>query len=193
MSETTITLGLPLPLDVMTTLCNLIGSAYPNSMMKMGHRTVDVIIDDAERVEDLADLDTAKQLASEFSLDARFEGVSDDGMKLALPEYLAKTFATMFIRLFADNPLAINYLEMLVNSPDDGEQYAVHIARSKGQTPHELAQKYKADLQTATDRLAKIAELVEILDEHNFFVNYLGDDPITTNQVVDTLRKELAK
>ena len=193
MSETTITLGLPLPLDVFATLCNLVESAYPNSKVKMGYRTADVIINDTERVEDPADLIEAKQFASKFSLDALFEGVSDEGMKLALPEYLAKTFATMFIRLFADNPLAINYLEMLVDSTDDEQQYAVHIARSKGQTPHELAQKYKADLDAATDHLAKIAELVEILDEHNFFVNYLGDDPITTNQVVDTLRKELAK
>ena len=191
--STTISIGLPLPLDVMATLCNLIESAYPNSMVKMSHRTVDVIIDDVERVEDPADLESAKQFASEFSLDALFEGTSDEGMKLALPEYLATTFATMFIRMFADNPLAINYLELLVDSPDDGQRYAVNVARSKGQTPHELAQAYKADLQVATDRLAKIAELVEILDEHSFWVHYMGDDPITSTQVVDTLRKELTK
>ena len=193
MSETTITIGLPLPLDVFATLCNLVESAYPNSKVKMGYRTADVIINDTERVEDPVDLIEAKQFASKFSLDALFEGVSDESMKLVLPEYLAKTFATMFIRLFADNPLAINYLEMLVDSPDDEQRYAVHIARSKGQTPHELAQKYKADLDVATGHLAKIAELMDALDEHDFFVHYMGDEPVEVDHVVDMLRKELAK
>lgn len=176
MSETTVRIGLPLPLDVMGNIVSAIGQFYPTSQARMGYDSFDVIINDTERVDDPEVLVAAKQVADEFTLDAAFEGMSGDEMRMAVPEWFAKTLTRAAMQMFEDDPDAINSLEMVVNADtDEGvQQYVVSVAKSKGQTPLEM-------------RLAAEAELAGVLIE----LDAANDDRDEAVALAERLQRQL--
>jgi hypothetical protein len=174
MSETTVRIGLPLPLDVMGNIASAIGQFYPTSQARMGYNTFDVIIDDSERVEDIETLVEAKKFASEFDLNARFEGMSDDAIRLKMPEWFSKTMVGTARQMFDDNPDAVNSLEMEVlatvkneeTQQDEVHKYVVIVAKSQGQTPTAMRFAAEAEVERLTAELAQVREELQTAESN---------------------------
>lgn len=143
MSETTqIEIKLPLPLDVAGTLMKLIGAAYPTSRVRpFGNSHMMMEIDTAERVPE-GDLD---KFLEGFSLDLMDPEVGESLLTqtgFSAPGWLANLAAQMMTAAIGDAP---NYIE--AGFTLEAQNLVMSVARSEGQTPHEL--RLKADARVA--------------------------------------------
>ena len=151
-TRTDITLRGAIPLDVAGTLMRLVGSAYPSTTVSSDHRGMTFHIDPSDRVEDESVLERAAELrvaADEWTLDTYLRQLGDGAVEVSLPAILTATLAGLAEGMFAEHDQDVNYLETTCSSTTHpGQRWAVIVARSAGQTPHEL----RRAAETATDR-----------------------------------------
>lgn len=159
-----IRIGLPLPVDVFATLGNLIDKAWPGAD----------IITDPEKAgvprefwpgwrggEQLIRIDTtrkpkavSKKAAQETAAENYVEddeerlttgGIDEDGwVKMSAPEDLQMHLGLVAHTILEGTQGALNYLEWQMSDPD-GNTTVLSVARSKGQTPHQLRMKAEAE------------------------------------------------
>lgn len=161
MPETTqINIELPLPLDVVSTLTQLIGAAYPGAMMSnptgQGFRSVvSFEIPAKDRVPDGELYDFLETFTPEFVDTAVGEAMMTmTGM--GAPAFLAHIMRSATQQALADEPGAENYLEYSFAVPEENTDYLVTIARGQDRTPAAL----REQAERRADRYAeKLREL----------------------------------
>lgn len=155
---TEINVMLPLPLDVASTLTNLVSRAYPNGSVDMdGKGWLKMRVPAQDRIDrgvagQVADEEIAEAVVSteDPSMEGEVQGFQDGNMLLGTPEQVQLHLSEIMHKIITANPDAINYLEWTAIHPDgDGEGMVVSVSRSIEQTPHALRME-------AEDTLAKI-------------------------------------
>lgn len=160
LEDTVIDIKLPLPIDVVSTLMLLIGSAYPNATMveqgrydyRMGFK-----IPAGSRAKKISKTAAAKMKQDASELEG-FEvtEASPNGFAWATPERVANMLREVLETSFAENPDAANYLEWEVRSGDSKQHYLLTFCRSKGQSPHALRMAAEAKLAVAEARIREL-------------------------------------
>ena len=161
--RTKIRIGLPLPLDVAGTLLQLIGRAYPDCIIHQeGHREMVLSISDAQRIDpDSIDTDGLPLQADEDLADAALTELGPQGVGMGWPEKLAAEFAGMAAGMLEAFPDAKNYLETQFTDRDDPtKEYVLIVARSKGQTPHQLRQAAEARVAELEAENAQLRDML---------------------------------
>lgn len=164
--EVEIRIGLPLPLDVVTSIGNAICAMYPSARIKTdgGHvGDLVLVIDDELRRPRVGKQKLAK--AKVATDDPEMEGLlaqwNADGMGISFPEYTRLRLAEICVAILEVED-APNYLEIPVTAPD-GKRYAVAACRSKEQTPHALRMKAEQERDAALAEVERLrAELAEV-------------------------------
>lgn len=171
MGDVEVRIGLPLPLDVASTITRAFATLWPGGHFDQkrspsGREMVAVIGDD-----DRMTRATKKNLAAAkvHSEDVTLEGLlvawdPDGSLGLTLPEVARERLAEICVALLSNSD-APNYLETPVEAPD-GTRYAVAACRSMGQTPHELRLKAERERDAALAEVEQLrAELAEVRSE----------------------------
>lgn len=146
----------PLPADILGTILQLIGSAYPSARFSSGDDgdAFTLLIPDHERPEN-ADGITGEPLEV-IRLDPT-------GISFSIPQELAVTMTSVMEAAFAEFE-PDNYLETQVSVPaSEGgfRRYAMIFARAPEQSPHELRQAAEAKLAEANAEIGRLrGELV---------------------------------
>lgn len=158
--STSITIELPLPLDVSGQLLRAIGSIYPHAQIQTNPartHTLVVEIPDSDRFADIdGDLDAettgdpAFVPAAPITPDAEMllTSVRDGSFGMSAPEFLMSVLAGLVSDVL-DDPAALNYVEIPALRPD-GTCVTVTACRSEAQTPHQL----RLAAETRADRCA---------------------------------------
>ncbi|HEY1178473.1 MAG TPA: hypothetical protein VGF17_20140 [Phytomonospora sp.] len=157
-----IVVGGPLPMDVATTLMQLIGAAWPSAVIDTSGRhagqlsrwdspALVMLIDPKARAKRV----TKKQVAEAKQYDDGEGGslvaiTEEDGHTVVkmgdTPEELQLFLGGVAHDLFAQIG-GDNYVEWTVRTGDGAHTYVLSIARSKRQTPHALRTKAEKDLE----------------------------------------------
>lgn len=164
--DVTVTIGLPLPMDIVATLINLVGAAYPSASIDMtagadrwGREVMSLQIPGAERYASVPDRE--RILAAKRVVEDERETVIAQlraGVSVLTPEALQTHLGFLASRFFIDNPEAVNYLEveMDVTDHDTQERFVLTVRRANGKTPHQ----FRIEAEAENERLrARIAEL----------------------------------
>lgn len=141
-------IGLPLPMDVAGTLMEVIGIAYPNSMVRTdgrpGRMTMEILESDrGSKPIPKRKVKAARQEASPDDTEVELAGFAEEEgalvMKVSTPQEATRRLAEWAV-LMLDNPDATNYVEQEATTAE-GLRFVVIAARSKAQTPHKLRMK----------------------------------------------------
>lgn len=162
--DSIIQIGLPLDLDVSSTLLQAIGTAYPDAAIvteseKLGSQDVmQVKIPAKDRPGTVRDLEKIRRVVARLDAgSAGAEATSFDayGLGVSLPEWFAIS-AAAGARAFLDQyPDAKNYVTAWVH--DAAGEYHVTVRRAEGKSPHELREESEARVASLE---AKLRELV---------------------------------
>lgn len=120
MGETTeVKIALPLPMDVASTLIQIIGTAYPNTQMKTDSgRYLELVIDEDDRFKNKTSkkrILAAKQFI-EDEQNAQLTELRNGQPSVSTPEWIAQSVGFMVERLFEETPDAENYFQMDVRN-----------------------------------------------------------------------------
>jgi uncharacterized protein (DUF2267 family) len=162
----TVDIALPLPSDVVTTLINVVGLAYPGTMIDVSGERVRteremlrLRIPQGERNRDSASREAIAN-AKRCSVDEHEATLTSfrDTLAAQTPQQVSEILGSIAAQIFVDNPTALNYVqtEMSARDPADQHRYVVIVAKSDGQTPHALRR--KAEIENERLR-ARITEL----------------------------------
>lgn len=150
-------IALPLPLDVASTLMNVISQVYPSAAIDMSAKNLDILLDKQDRVDPKADggdpFEGAKRFASAFEAEVVALTATGD-LHLAAPRLLSEVVVPL-ARAATQAPGVENYLTWEVQDTD-GSRYVISAAKSSGQTPHALRE---AAERKATVYAARLREL----------------------------------
>lgn len=157
--DTTIQINLPLPIDVVSTLMLLIGSAYPDATLteqgrwdnRMGFK-----IPAGARAKKISKAAAAKLKQDSTGQDFDVTEAGPQGFAWAMPEHVADMCREVIETAFKDNPDAANYLEWVVKSSDGTGRYVLTFCRSKNQTPHALRTSAETKLAAAEARIKEL-------------------------------------
>jgi hypothetical protein len=196
-----IEVGTPLPLSVAATLVQLVGAAWPNSVLitkdhpRFGWapETALVMLVDhrkaPKRVGKRAAAALAAEVAPEPGEDVPFGGFTEEDGRLVMhagsPEDLQKELGAIVHTLMSAYPVeqAPNYLEWTLDWPGDEDhpraRYVLCAARSAQQTPHALRAQAEAEL--ARERAAHAALRARVEE-------YLADCESTMELHTDAVR-----
>lgn len=155
---TTITVGLPLPMDVAGTVMKLIGTAYPNASISNGAGGMNFSIPYGDRPKELPE-DFSPETQLENSAEVLSFGPDENGaltLGISTPSDLAEICFEVMRTSFEGNPDALNYLETKCYDRNNHDFYIMTFQRGKGKTPHEMRQLAETKLEEAN---AKIDEL----------------------------------
>jgi hypothetical protein len=149
--DTEIHIRLPLPLDIVGTLGELIGTVYPNSRIATNREDFVILISNDERRVRLTD----EQIAATFHPsanpedEASFNGFRTEGEDLVAQFGLTQA-ASLQLASFCRDMLSMegakNYVEFECQDSDN-KKYWVAACRSEGQTPHKLRMIAEAKLE----------------------------------------------
>lgn len=164
MADIEVRIGLPLPMDVVTTITRAFAVLWPDGMFDQsrspGGRELVAVITDEDRMTAATKKALAKAKAN--SEDVTLEGLlaawNSEGMSLSLPEVANIRLAEICVAMLSTSE-AVNYLETPVTTKD-GQRYAVAACRSIGQTPHQLRMDAERHLGEARDKLAAIEAVI---------------------------------
>jgi hypothetical protein len=153
-------IGLPLPVDVVTTISGLIDKAYPGTVIDLhaGHgRDMALRLPDrrGKRVTKAVIAATVAE-PDEDGFEVQLNNLKSDGtFSFGGPEELVAVLAEAAVQVF-DNAEVENYMEWYLRDPEDpyARTICVAIARTKGQTPAVLRQKAEERARVAEERLA---------------------------------------
>lgn len=158
--DTTIEINLPLPIDVVSTLMLLIGSAYPDSVLTQQGRwdnRMGFKIPAGSRVKKISKTAAAKMKQDASEMDGfDVTEANPNGFAWAMPEDVANMCREVIEAAFKDNPDAANYLEWVVRGNETGKRYVMTFCRSKQQTPHDLRMAAEAKLAIAEARIKEL-------------------------------------
>ena len=140
--DTRLSIKLPLPLDIVQTLNQMIGSAYPSAKIDARAKKDS---SDREMVYWISDEDRSQSLENEIpvvvavpsagDIESILSGVSDGSLGFTPPEYFINLLGGLVEQILSDGDIE-NYLEMAVRIKD--KDYAIVACRSPEQTPHAL-------------------------------------------------------
>jgi hypothetical protein len=158
--------ALPLPSDVVTTLINVIGLAYPGTMIDVSGERVRgeremlrLRIPQRERYRDAVSRDEITN-AKRVSVDEHEATLTSFRETLAAqtPQQVSEVLGSIAAQVFVSNPAAENYVqtEMSARDPADQHRYVVIVAKSHGQTPHALRRKAEAENERLRARIAEL-------------------------------------
>ncbi|MGX1809741.1 hypothetical protein ACWIGI_28805 [Nocardia sp. NPDC055321] len=160
----TVDIGLPLPLDVSATLMKTIGTVYPGAMIDTnphgyGREMLRMRIPNDDRYRNEAarvEIRAAKQHL-ETERDEILTGVRE-GISVATPKEIKYQVGLLATRMFADNPGAVNYLEMemQVGDPDTGEQFVLTVQRKAGKSAHQLRVEAEAEVARLRAHISRL-------------------------------------
>lgn len=153
-----------IPMDVANTLMEVIGLAYPNA--KMGQEpgaAFVLIVDDEDRaprtkVGTRAAAKAFRPREVPEDDETLLLGFDGQNLRVAPPEVLTRHMAEVAALTLKAVDGASNYVEQKATHPELGD-FVVIMARSKGQTPHELRQK-------AVDERDELAHQIEVITDH---------------------------
>ncbi|MFE2994110.1 hypothetical protein ACFXG4_03750 [Nocardia sp. NPDC059246] len=166
----TVDIGLPLPMDVFATLFKVIDIAYPGAVVDnnaghvgYGREVMRMRIPDAARYKNATS--RKKIQAAKVHLESEREGLLTsvrDGISVSTPEEIKYQVGLLATRMFADNPSAVNYLEMEmhVGDPDTGERFVLTVQRKSGKSPHQLREEAEAEVARLRERVEELENTV---------------------------------
>lgn len=171
-SRQAIDISLPLPVDVVATLGNLLDAAYPGTDIDLtaGSNCLRLLLPEGHR--------KAKKVSKKAAADAVVEHdgedvevvgmeVTETGLTLSMspPEELALRLLPL-VRATLGMPGAVNYVEQhLAEKEPPYREYVVIACRSDKQTPHALRQAAEAKLERVLDTLGRYDESCEDMCE----------------------------
>jgi hypothetical protein len=169
-----IRIELPLPMDIVATLINVIGLTYPGAVIKQGagaSRLDNRLVIGIPKAERHKSAKKAEKYAKRKAfLDADTEAfISELGpgaISMGLPEYLANIMTAMARTWFEFHPDAKNYIEVKVRDrAEPFNEWVFAVARSEGQTPHALRAKAEADVAVVQEQLAAAQARIDELEQ----------------------------
>lgn len=135
----TITVNLPLPVDVAATLTRAIGAIWPNTTMDMSSYSSRMTyrVTAADRLADDLDLEQVRQ--ERIAMREELEGIitrigAGEVGGIPAEEYLV--YVAALAEAFLDEHGAANYVEQILSTPD-GRRLTVTTHGAHGQTPVE--------------------------------------------------------
>jgi len=164
MDDVEVRVGLPLPLDVMTTIWQAFAVLWPGARVDTRRGTPQdliVVIPDGERMTEptRGALAAAKEYSEDTSLEGLLASMDPDGtIGLSLPQVANLKLAEICVAMLTASE-AVNYLETPVTTKD-GQRFAVAACRSIKQTPHQLRMDAEKHLGEARDKLALIEAVI---------------------------------
>lgn len=164
-----IRIGLPLPMDVASTVLQIIGKTYPGTVIakdsenkrRYKREIVLEIPDDERHNTPKAKKKYLKWRRGLQKWDSDITQLGPDGVSVAPFEWLAKQWAVMAQRSFELEPAAVNYLEGQVFTKDVPGRFVFYIAKSDRQTPHELRTIAETQLADTREQLQFLTEALE--------------------------------
>lgn len=146
-STTTIRIGLPLDMALCGQLLEVLGAGWPDAMIRTDtgdtdHMVVDLGVSAGTLPEPQPPLDS----------DGLAVGSFGDTVGIHAPEWITRTFITMFEQLIDEHPSAENYVELNAFEPGDTRKWSVIVCRPEGRTPHQL----RSDAEAQRDRYATV-------------------------------------
>ena len=160
---TEVRIDLPLPGDIVSTLIQVIGITYPNTVIKTDDRPdwdkrhqLVLEIDEADRhktPKKRKKYEEAKQHASVKQVD--ITELTPNSVGVSPWEWLAKSWVAMAkdgMEMFG----ADNYLETTLMDPEINQRYVFWVAKSKEQTPHALRQKAEQRIAVLEAEIAQL-------------------------------------
>ncbi len=158
---TKIEIGLPLPIDVASTLMSTISVVYPGAMIRTDgrDRTITMTIPNTGRRATIPKRKVkAALVTADENAEANLHNVGEvDGqlsVDLGLPEAMSLELAHIAAGMLSAEG-TVNYLEAECRD-GDGNRYVVCAARSQGQTPHALRLAAEKRAEMAEARLAEM-------------------------------------
>lgn len=162
-------IGLPLPLDVVTLTSTVLSKAWPGSkidgnysggLLGMGSGVLSILIPEKEarrpRKVTAKAIEEARpeptDLGPEWDGDViGVQAEGEDGIvfRFGTPEALGNLLVQSCREVLAEQPEAANYLEWTMHEKDGSATYVLSVARSAGQTPHELRMKAERERDEA--------------------------------------------
>jgi hypothetical protein len=154
-----IRIATPLPLDVTSKLLKAIGAVYPSTVLVSDSSLSALVlrIDDADRSNPGQEPAPEDVVPMAANVDGWLTSLRDGSLGFGAPEWLSKMLVGALEQILEDTS-AQNYLELTLDAPGAGRQYAVVVCRSLGQTPHSLR-------QAAADRTDRLAARLRDLGE----------------------------
>lgn len=158
---------LPLPLDVLSTLMQVIELTYPGTMIRGGKgewRSENRLVLAIPTVERHKSAKKAEKYAKakahlDGHADATINQLSPGGVPVGLPAYVSRLLVAMCQAQFAAYPDAENYLESTVYDRENNTSYVIICARSEKQTPHALRMKAEAEVERLRAELKAMQEV----------------------------------
>lgn len=189
-NDVRIRIGLPLPMGVAGSLMEAIGAMYPGAMVDMRGGGIGSFAGGEMTIVIPANADPVDVSAEEFAALASETGgpnltsFNSEGLGVSDAEEAVRTLFEHTSYLLstsgADGGPVDNYAELTLYNPDDPtEQYVVSVARSKGQTAHQMhaaaKERIASAIEFATEYQQTYAE-VEVGDENlgDLFSNILS-------------------
>ncbi|MFS0885354.1 hypothetical protein [Aeromicrobium sp. 179-A 4D2 NHS] len=171
--NTVVNIDLPLPMDVVGHLLGAFGAIYPGSKVAMGGRGLSINLHEGDRPAVPEALETIQpaDLPHDDEDDVLLTGTRDDGtIRFAPPERIAQIL-TNWGRTILDQNDAPNFVEMQLIDNETGEEYVTSVARSKGQTPHQML---AAANERADDARTLLTEFIKDYETPDTVVDAIG-------------------
>lgn len=127
-------IDLPLPLDVAGTLMKVVGAVYPGTRVATNTAGMVLTIPLESRIPD-GDVDAYLEGFEPEMLDPEIGQTMLTRTGISAPEWLANVVGGVAKIAIGEAP---NYIEAPYRAADGIETYVLTVARSKGQTPHQL-------------------------------------------------------
>jgi hypothetical protein len=167
MGDVEIRIGLPLPMDVVTTLTRALSVLYPNGAFDQaksaGGELVAVIPEEDRLSRDATKkaLRASKSPTDDPESEGQLHELDEAGtVGLELPEVAKAQLAEICVAMLSTSD-APNYMEIPVRTAD-GTQYAVAACRGMKQTPHALRMEAEQALAEARAKLAAVESRIMI-------------------------------
>ena len=143
---------LPLPLDVAGTLMKVVGAAYPGTRVATNTAGMVFTIPLESRVPD-GDVDAYLEGFEPDLLDPEVGQTMLTHTGISAPEWLANVVGGIAKIAIGEAP---NYIEAPYRTADGIETYVLTVARSKGQTPHQLRIAAEERIERLEDKLKEM-------------------------------------
>lgn len=162
----TITVNLPLPVDVAATLTRAIGAIWPNTSIDMSDYSsrLSFQVTAADRLADDLDLDAVRhaRVALRHDLEGDLTRIGDGQVGGQLPQEYTSYMAAM-AEAFLDHYDADNYVEQTLTAPD-GRRIIVTTQWANGNTPVEHRDGARAETARMQRLEAQLRERIENLE-----------------------------
>lgn len=158
--STKIEVKLPLALDVVRTLTEAIEAAYPGASILADSpvsSTITFVIPEADRRREGGEIAVEATPAAPKDAEGFLTSMRDGSFEIAPPEWFSRVMVSMAGDILDADDVE-NYVELQLAGKVNGERrsYVVIVARSHGQTPHELRKDAEARAERYKARLTRV-------------------------------------